>query len=143
MIIRTTRFGEIEIDESRVIHFSEGLIGFPEDKKYIIMEHKPDSPFMWLQSLTTPALAFVIVNPFQIYTNYLGDISPEEENVLKPGKNETVMIFTIVTIPHGRAEESTVNLMGPVVIDPELKKGKQVILANSDYSHRHPLNLKK
>ena len=143
MIIRTTRFGEIEIDESRAIHFSEGLIGFPEDNKYIIMEHKPDSPFMWLQSLTTPALAFVIVNPFQIYTNYLKDISPEEENVLKPGKNETVMIFTIVTIPHGRAEESTVNLMGPVVIDPESKKGKQVILTNSDYSHRHPLNLKK
>ena len=143
MIIRTTRFGEIEIDESRAIHFSDGLIGFPEDKKYIIMEHKPDSPFMWLQSLTTPALAFVIVNPFQIYTNYLMDISQEEENVLKPGKNETVMIFTIVTIPHGRAEESTVNLMGPVVVDPESKEGKQVILANSGYSHRHPLNLKK
>ena len=143
MIIRTTRFGEIEIDENRAIHFSEGLIGFPEDKEYIIMEHNTDSPFMWLQSLTTPALAFVIVNPFQVYTDYLKDISPEEENVLRPGKNESVIIFAIVTIPHGRVSESTVNLMGPVVIDPEAKEGKQVILANSDYSYRHPLNFKK
>ena len=143
MIIKTTRFGEIEIDESRAIHFSEGLAGFPEDEKYIIMEHKPDSPFMWLQSLDSPELAFVIMNPFLVYPDYLKDISPEEEKALKPGSNETVMIFTIVTIPGGRAEESTVNLMGPVVIDQDIKEGKQVILANSGYSHRYPLNLIK
>lgn len=143
MIIKTTRFGEIEIDESRAIHFSEGLVGFPEDEKYIIMEHKPDSPFMWLQSLASPELAFVIMNPFLVYPDYLKDISPEEEKALKPGSNETVMIFTIVTIPGGRAGESTVNLMGPVVIDQDIKEGKQVILANSGYSHRHPLNLIK
>ncbi len=143
MILKTTRFGEIEIDESRVINFPEGLIGFPEDKKYIVMEHKPDSPFMWLQSLTSPGLAFVIMNPFQVYPAYLKDISPEEEKALKPGNNEEVMVFAIVTIPNGRATESTVNLMGPVVIDSEERKGKQVILANSGYNHRHPLNIKK
>jgi flagellar assembly factor FliW len=143
MIIKTTRFGEIEIDESRAITFAEGIVGFPEDKKYILMEHKPGSPFMWLQSLSSPGLAFVVMNPFQVFPDYLKDISPEEENTLKPGSNETVMIFSIVTIPSGRADESTVNLMGPVVIDPEIKEGKQVILANSGYSHRHPLNLKK
>ena len=142
MILKTTRFGEIEIDESRTINFSEGIVGFPEDKKYVLMEHKPGSPFMWLQSLTSPGLAFVVMNPFQIFPDYLKNLSPEEENVLKPGSNETVMIFAIVTIPSGRAEESTVNLMGPVIIDPEIKEGKQVILANSGYNHRHPLNIK-
>ena len=143
MIIKTTRFGEIEIDENRVIHFSEGIIGFPEDKEFVVMEHKPDSPFMWLQSLTSPGLAFVIMNPFLVYPDYLKDLSPEEEKELKPGSNDTVMIFAIVTIPTGKAGESTINLMGPVVIDPEAKEGKQVILANSGYNHRHPLNLKK
>lgn len=143
MIINTTRFGEIDIDETRTIHFSEGIIGFPEDKEYVVMEHKPGSPFMWLQSLTSPELAFVIMNPFQVYPDYMKNLSPEEENALKPGSNESVMIFAIVTIPSGRAVESTVNLMGPVVIDPEAKEGKQVILANSGYNHRHPLNLKE
>ena len=143
MIIKTTRFGEIEIDESRAVHFSEGIVGFPDDNKYIVLEHKPESPFMWLQSLTSPGLAFVIMNPFLVYPDYLKDISPEEENDLKPGSNKNVMVFTIVTIPNGRAEESTVNLLGPVIIDPEIKEGKQVILANSGYNHRHPLNIKK
>jgi flagellar assembly factor FliW len=142
MIIKTSRFGEIDIDKSRFIQFSEGLIGFPEDKEYIIMEHKSDSPFMWLQSVNSPGLAFVIMNPFQIYPGYLKDISPEEENALKPDNNETVMIFAIVTIPNSKPEESTVNLMGPVVVDTVSNKGKQVILANSGYSHRYPLTFK-
>jgi|WetSurMetagenome_2_1015567.scaffolds.fasta_scaffold1163280_1 flagellar assembly factor FliW len=139
MIIKTTRFGEIEIDKGRIILFNEGLIGFPENKEYIVMEHKPDSPFMWLQSVNNPGLAFVIMNPFQIFPGYLKDITPEEENALKPDNNETVMIFAIVTIPNGKPEESTVNLMGPVVVDTVTNKGKQVILANSGYSHHHPI----
>ncbi|MBN2420148.1 MAG: flagellar assembly protein FliW [Deltaproteobacteria bacterium] len=143
MILKTTRFGEVDIDENRVIHFSEGLIGFPEDKKYVILEHRPDSPFMWLQSFTSPGLAFVIMNPFLAYPDYLKDISPEDENAMKPAGNDTIMIFTIVTIPQGKAGESTTNLMGPLVIDPEAKEGKQVILANYNYSHRHPLGFKK
>jgi flagellar assembly factor FliW len=142
MIIKTSRFGEIDIDKGRVIQFNEGMIGFPEDKEYIIMEHKSDSPFMWLQSVSSPGLAFVIMNPFQIYPGYLKDISPEEENELKPDKNETVMIFAVVTIPNGKPEESTLNLMGPIVIDPATNKGKQVILANSGYSHCYPITFK-
>ncbi len=142
MRIKTSRFGEIEIDKGRVIKFTEGLIGFPDDREFIIMEHRSDSPFMWLQSVTRPDLAFVIMNPFQVYPEYLKDISQEEENALKPDDNETVMIFAIVTIPNGKPEESTLNLMGPVVIDPATNIGKQVILANSGYSHRHPIMFK-
>ena len=142
MFIKTTRFGEVEIDENRTIHFSEGLIGFPDDKKYVILEHKANSPFMWLQSLTSPQLAFVIMNPFPVCPDYLKDLSPEDEISINPDSNKTVMVFTIVTIPHGKADESTVNLMGPVIIDPDAKVGKQIILANYEYSHRHPLTLK-
>ncbi|NLD38857.1 MAG: flagellar assembly protein FliW [Desulfatiglans sp.] len=142
MNIKTSRFGDIEIDKGRVIQFPDGLIGFPDDKEYIVMEHRSDSPFMWLQSVGNPDLAFVIINPFQVYPEYLKDISQEEENALKPDNNETVTIFAIVTIPTGKPHESTLNLMGPVVIDPVTNKGKQVILANSGYSHRHPVTFK-
>ncbi len=142
MNIKTSRFGEIEIDKERIIQFTDGLIGFPDEKEYIVMEHRSDSPFMWLQSVNKPDLAFVIMNPFQVFPEYLKDIPQEEENALKPDNNETVMIFAIVTIPNGKPQESTLNLMGPVVIDPVTNKGKQVILANSGYSHRHPIMFK-
>ena len=137
--IKTTRFGEIEIDGNKAVHFPEGILGFPEQKDYIILEHKPGSPFIWLQSLTDPDLAFVMTNPFLIKSDYLSDLSPEEEALLRHDDESDIMIFSLVTIPQGRAEKATVNLQGPIVIYPGSRNAKQVILSNSGYSHRHPV----
>ena len=136
--INTTRFGEIEIDESQTIHFPEGLLGFPENKDFIIMEHRPGSPFLWLQSLTSPELAFVMTNPFLIKKDYLKNI-PEEEILMKSEEGTNTIIFSLVTIPQGKVEKTTVNLLGPIVIDTKSRKARQVILANSGYSHCHPM----
>ncbi|MDB9823451.1 flagellar assembly protein FliW [Deltaproteobacteria bacterium] len=137
--IKTTRFGEIEIDESRVIHFSEGLLGFPEYKDYIILEHAPGSPFRWLQSITDSGLAFVITNPFLIKSDYLENLSSDQEALFSHYANDEIMVFALVTIPHGKAKNATINLLGPIVIDPESGNARQVILANSGYNHRHLL----
>ncbi len=139
MIIKTTRFGEIEIDESQAIHFSDGLLGFPEQKKYVIIEHKPGSPFIWLQSINKPDLAFVMTNPFLIKKDYLKNLSAEEETLFKGEGDSDIIVFAIVTIPHGKAEKTTVNLLGPVVIETKTRRARQVILANSGYSHCHPM----
>jgi flagellar assembly factor FliW len=140
--INTTRFGEIEIDEEKAIHFSDGLLGFPERKNYIIMEHKPGSPFLWLQSMDSPDLAFVITNPFLLDSNYLKNLSKDEEALLKNEHDDEVLVFSLVTIPRGMIEAATVNLMGPIIIESKSRNAKQVILANSGYSHRHPLIIK-
>jgi flagellar assembly factor FliW len=132
--IKTTRFGEIEVEESKAIHFSEGLPGFHDKKDFIILEHKPGSPFLWLQSLNAPDLAFVMINPFLMKSDYLQDLSPEEEALLKDEDDE-IMVFSFVTIPRGEVHKATVNLMGPIVVGARTRKAKQVILANSGYSH--------
>ena len=137
--INTTRFGEIEIDESGMIHFPEGLLGFPDHRDYVILEHKPGSPFLWLQSMTAPDLAFVMANPFLIMSDYLEDLSPEEESLFKQEGDREIIVFALVTIPPGEADKATINLLGPIVIDSASRKARQVILANSRYSHCHPL----
>ena len=137
--IKTTRFGEIEIDESRMIHFPDGLLGFPDRRDYIILEHKPGSPFLWLQSMTVPDLAFVMANPFLIKPDYLENLSPEEEALFKQEGDREIIVFALVTIPPGEADKATINLLGPIVIDSVSRKARQVILANSVYSHCHPL----
>ena len=137
--IKTTRFGEIEIDERQAIHFPEGILGFPEYKDYILIEHKPGSPFLWLQSLNSPDLAFITTNPFLIKKDYLENLSEMEKSLFeKEGENE-IIVLSLVTIPHGKAGETTVNLLGPLVIDTKSRNAKQVILANSGYSHCHPM----
>jgi flagellar assembly factor FliW len=139
--IKTTRFGEIEADESMVIHFRDGLLGFHDKKDFIILEHKPGSPFLWLQSMDTPDLAFVMISPFLMKSDYLKDISPEEETLLKNENNDEILVFSLVSIPRGEAEKATANLMGPIVVESKSRNAKQVILVNSGYSHRHPIIL--
>ncbi len=138
MTIETTRFGKLEIDETRVIRFPEGLLGFPENKDYVILEHKPDSPFCWLQSMDSPDLAFVMTNPFLVKNDYLENLSPDEKGFFSSENGGNLVVFVLVTIPPGQAEKMTVNLLGPLVIDSGSRIGRQVILANSGYDHRHP-----
>ena len=38
MIIQTSRFGSLEVDEDRFISFDEGILGFPNQKKYALVQ---------------------------------------------------------------------------------------------------------
>lgn len=137
--IQTSRFGAIEIEETRVIHFPEGLLGFPLQRDYILLDHRPDSPFCWLQSTDVPELAFVLTNPFRFIRDYLQGLSPEEESLMRSEEGREVVVLNVVTIPSDQVKKMTVNLLGPLVIDVDARRGKQVVLANAGYGHRQPL----
>ena len=136
--LKTSRFGEIEIDQTRSLHFPEGILGFPEQKEYVILEHKPGSPFCWLQSMESPDLAFVMVDPLLVRSDFLEGLSPSDRRWFEPEDGVQKAVFALVTIPPGRVDQMTVNLLGPVLIDLKTRTARQVILANSGYSHRHP-----
>ena len=50
MNVHTTRFGTVEIDESRIINFPAGLLGFSEHTRYALLQPEEDGVFFWLQS---------------------------------------------------------------------------------------------
>lgn len=138
-VVETTRFGKIEVDEDRVVHFPEGLLGFPQQRDYAILDHKPGSPFHWLQSLDVPELAFVMIDPFAVREDYLKDLTDQEKDPFKGRESRRPLIFALATIPAGKVEQMTVNLLGPIVIDAEMQVGRQIVLANSAYHTRHPV----
>ena len=67
MKVKTTRFGELELDESRIISFTEGILGFPNYKKFVLLDRDNNSPFVWLQSVETEELAFVLMKPVHVF----------------------------------------------------------------------------
>ena len=140
MKVETVRFGPLEVKEERIIHFPDGLLGFPENKDFFIKDHKPGSPFLWLQSVDAPELAFVVTNPFLIKPDYLENLSPGERAFFSSENGKILTVFVLVTIPPGQVQNMTVNLLGPLVIDIESRTGRQVILPNSGYHHRHSLD---
>ena len=139
--IYTKRFGEIEIEEEKIIHFPHGILGFPDTKKYIVLNHlnKPDIPFKWLQAVDNPDLAFVITDPMLFYPDYAPVINQQDLKELGIINLPDRGIIAIVTIPQGDPEKMTANLQGPIVVNLMTREAKQVVLTGEEYQVRSPL----
>jgi flagellar assembly factor FliW len=142
LTIRQTRFGDLEVDEKRLLNFPEGLLGFPDQHDYVLLEHKPGSPFYWLQSVDAPDLAFVMIDALLVKEDFLEALAPSEREGFKGIEAGHKVVFALVTIPPGEVEKMTVNLLGPLLIDVQKRIGKQVVLPNSGYSPRFPITEK-
>ncbi len=138
MKVKTNRFGEIEIGEDALINFPEGIIGFHEAKRFVILECTEDGFFKWLQSCDQPELAFVICEARLIRPDYRIMISDKEREILGLQRPEDAAVCVILQIP-ADPQEATANLLGPIVMNAETRIGMQLVLINPEYSTRYPL----
>ncbi|MEZ4741298.1 MAG: flagellar assembly protein FliW [Bdellovibrionota bacterium] len=134
--VDTTRFGEIEVKDEEVIELPQGLIGFPELKKYILLDHDKDSPFKWFQSLDDGAIAFVLINPLLFKPDYEVEVTESEVADLELTDEEDAVISVIITMP-SNPQNMTANLKAPLVFSLKNRRGKQIILNDVQYTTRH------
>jgi flagellar assembly factor FliW len=137
MNVKTTRFGELDVPESDVIHFPDGILGFEDTVRYVILNDPGIEPLRWLQCLDIPDLAFVIIDPLKFRAEYSVDLSDSDVESLDLNTPEEAMIYSIVVIPKGNPEQMTANLQGPVVINAAKMVAKQVISTNSRHKTKH------
>lgn len=139
MLVKTKHFGEIDLEEDKIITFDQGILGFMECKSYAIIYdndsgERPD--ITWLQNIEEPALAIPVISPFLIRPDYnptvedalltpLGEISPEN-----------LVVLVSVTVP-SEVSEISANLRAPFVINADTKKGCQVIVDDADYEIKY------
>jgi flagellar assembly factor FliW len=143
--IKTTRFGTISIKEEKIIKMPFGMLGFPDKKRFIILQHQENSPFFWYQSIDDPGLAFVITDPFLFIPDYNIDL----ETTLKEmswngnGDDNYLELFVVVNVPKGMPHKMTGNFIGPVLVNSKIYEAVQMVISNSPYTHRFPLFKKK
>lgn len=140
MKIETLRFGTLELLEEDIIVFKHGILGFPEQKRYVLIPHRPGSPFFWLQSIDMPELAFVAIPPSVCLADYEFDIPDNVQEELELTAPEQAETLLIVTIPKDNPKGITANLLGPVVINTQKRLGMQVVLDPNIYPVQYPLN---
>jgi len=138
LTVKTTNFGEIEVPAENIIHFGEGIPGFPRIRRFAILQFDHLKPFQYLQSLDDPPIALLVVNPFLLHPAYEFELGDADMGDLKTDKPEEVSVFAVATIPENPSE-ATLNLMAPILINLKNRCGKQVILLDSHYAVRHPL----
>ncbi|MCP4590817.1 MAG: flagellar assembly protein FliW [bacterium] len=136
MLIETSRFGQLEVDEQRLITFPNGILGFPNNQVYALVQTGEDSGFYWLQAADRAELAFVVCDPRLFVGEYQVPIRKEEMDSLGVEDPTGAQVFVIV---NKIDELLTGNLQGPLVVNVATREGKQLVLSDKRYSTRHPL----
>ncbi len=133
-----TRFwGQITVPEERIITFPAGLPGAAKFHGYALLEEPRIAPFSFLQSVDSPTLALVLVEPTKVAPDFrLGPLVTALKE-LEAGSVQDLEVLVILTIPPGRPRETTANLQCPLLINPGSRQGKQVIMESPQYSHKH------
>jgi flagellar assembly factor FliW len=133
-----TKFQEvIEIDETQILTFDQGLPGFEDEKQFVLLSIEGIELSM-LQSLQTSELAFITTNPFQFFKQYNFELSNADLEFLELEDEKDVHVQVIITVADPY-EKSTANLQAPVIINAKNNKCKQIILSDSKYRTKHLL----
>lgn len=138
MELMTRQFGNVEIDETKIITLPKGIPGFSESRRFIILDHDDIRPFHSLQCVETPDLAFIIMDPFLFMADYSVDIKPyirdmEWEN----DSEEDLFLYVIINATDPDPRNITANLMGPLLINIKKNQGVQMMVNDRNYSNKH------
>lgn len=132
-----TRFGEVEYDPEKLLHFPAGIIGLPNLRYFIVMPNKKEGPLFWIQSVDEPDFAFVLTDPTNFFFDY--GISPDdsERQSLQIGNDEPYFVLAVVTVPPD--QKITLNLSAPIIFAPKTNRAIQVIFDNPKFSSKTSL----
>ncbi len=123
-IFNTSRFGELEVEDEKIIDFPSGLIGLPHINRFILIDHK-DTSLKWLQAVDDPDMAFIVVSPSLIVEEYSLDIDKTIKKYIEVEDDEDIAVLVTVRVD---GEDVIANFQGPIVLNSRAMKGAQVVL---------------
>ena len=132
MKIETARFGTVEVEEKKIVRFTQPILGFSDCHEYIIVQGPGEGKIWWLQSCEKPELAFIVMDPLQVMPDYEVRLDASEVEDLSLETAEEARLLTIVVVPEDRSKVRT-NLKAPIIYNPKTNLAKQVVLHESDY----------
>ena len=137
--VPTSRFGELSVSPEKIITMTSPFLGFPDSKRFIVKPHGEDSPFLWLQSLDDPKLAFVMIQAALLIPQYQPEIPSLTRQELHASPEQSLDIMLILTIPRNNPEGMTANLLGPLAINSQDRLAKQILQDPTRYDACWPV----
>lgn len=141
MLIKTRVFGEVEIEDSKIITFEHGIVGFPDMKRFALVydeEKGVNAGIRYLQSLEEPEFAMPVMDPLEVKPDYDPEV---EDELLRPlGNITTENLFVLVTVSVPKnIKDISVNLQAPIIINADECKAAQIIVEGSEYKVKYPI----
>ncbi len=130
MVIKTSRFGLVELKSEDILTFKEGLLGFQDLRQFVLLDDPNDDIFAWLQSCELPSIAFPVLEPEIFGHKYAVGLNRTDSESLKLQAGEQPAYLNIITIPDD-ATEMTANIKAPIVINVEQRIARQCVLQDN------------
>jgi len=133
LTIKTLQFGEITVEPQHVFYFDNGLLGFEDLRRFVLIHEEETAPFKSLISLEEPKIGFPLLSPWHLDIEY------------DPGNNydlEKLVFFNIITL-EDELGRMTANMKAPIILDVFEQSGQQVILPKDKYLPDYEIPLKK
>jgi len=124
ILFKTTRFGELEVSEEGLIYFPESLPGMRNQKRFVLLDYK-DTDIKWLQSIDSPEVAFIVIDPFSIEPRYSVELPDAMRKLISLERPEDVAVLVIL---RKEGDSIIANLQGPLVINTSNRTGVQLVL---------------
>ncbi|MDW0112598.1 flagellar assembly protein FliW [Sporosarcina saromensis] len=142
MQIETKFHGTIQIQKDQLWNFPKGLPGFENEKTFSLLPIEGNNTFQVLQSVNTPAVAFIVTNPYTLVEDYSFDIDEPTIELLNIEKPEDLFVLGILTVKQP-FETSTINLQAPLIFQMHNRTAKQMILNDNRFTTRHVIGHSK
>lgn len=131
MKVETYLFGAVEVIPEKVINFPNGLVGFEQNKRFMLVHEadKAQPASYTLQSLDDPTIAFQIVDPTTLGFNYELSLSDAENALLQtPAADDIAVMQVLFKQEEGGKAGISPNLRAPLVINTRLRVGLQKVM---------------
>ncbi len=141
MRINTKHFGEIEIADDKIINFENGIIGFPELKRFTLLhdeEKGEEASIRFLQSIEEPGFSMPVIDPFNVKEDYAPEVNDELLASVGELTDANILVLVTITVPNDLTRMS-VNLQGPIVINVDERKACQIIVEGNKYPVKFPI----
>ena len=129
-----------EILQEKLVHFLDGIPGFPELERFVVIELRDDGAFQQLQSVDDPDISMIVTVPWLFFPDYAPILSDAEQAELELESADDAVVFVPVSFD-AETRKASLNLLGPFVVNAKTRKGRQIVLTGSEYSVRAPIDL--
>ncbi len=138
MHIETSRFGDFEFPDNKVISFPSGLPGFEDLQRFVILEIEKSKPLYWLQSTDNKYIALPAMIPFELMDNHSLQVRDSDLEELHVEEQSDLIVMNVVVIPED-IRQMTVNLAAPIIINAKEGIGKQILIDAKELPIRYPI----
>ena len=130
-----TSFGTFKVRPDEVVTFPGGLPGFEKCRQFVLLSHATHAPLRCLHAIDGPPASFLAVDPCSVAADYQCVLPPDAQNRID-AREDTPLVWLVLVALSAGDETPTANLRAPIVINPALMLGCQVVMDDDRYPVR-------